>query len=110
MHQPLWRAPSRMRSASRSRRTRGAITLGLAAIVVGYIYRFRWFVFAPVVAGAVLLGYLFNFLRLCLLVIYYKLALPHPWMQHHARTADFIIGGCLFICALAVFFFAANKL
>ena len=89
---------------------RGAITLGLAAIVVGYIYRFRWFVFAPVVVGAVLLGYLFNFLRLCLLVIYYKLALPHPWMQHHARVADFIIGGCLFICALAVFFFAANKL
>jgi len=89
---------------------RGAITLGLAAIVVGYIYRFRWFVFAPVIAGAVLLGYLFNFLRLCLLVIYYKLALPHPWMQHHARVADFIIGGCLFACALAVFFFAANKL
>jgi exosortase J len=89
---------------------RGAITLGLAAIVVGYIYRFRWFVFAPVVAGAVLLGYLFNFLRLCLLVIYYKLALPYPWMQHHAKIADYVIGGCLFVCALAVFFWVANKL
>ncbi len=88
---------------------RGAITLGLAAIVVGYIYRFRWFVFAPVIAGAVLLGYLFNFLRLCLLVVYYKLALPYPWMQHHAKVADYIIGGCLFVCALAVFFWAANK-
>jgi exosortase J len=89
---------------------RGAITLGLAAIVVGYIYRFRWFVFAPVVAGAVLLGYLFNFLRLCLLVVYYKLALPYPWMQHHAKIADYVIGGCLFVCALAVFFWVANKL
>lgn len=89
---------------------RGAITLGLAATVVGYIYRFRWYVFAPVIGGAVLLGYLFNFLRLCLLVIYYKIALPYPWMQHHARVADYIIGGCLFVCALAVFFFAANKL
>jgi len=89
---------------------RGAITLGLAAIVVGYIFRFRWFVFAPVVAGAVLLGYLFNFLRLCLLVIYYKLALPYPWMQHHAKVADYLIGGFLFVCALAVFFTAANKL
>jgi exosortase J len=89
---------------------RGSITLGLAAIVVGYIYRFRWYVYAPVVAGAVLLGYLFNFLRLCLLVVYYKIALPYPWLQHHAKIADYMIGGCLFMCALAVFFTVANKL
>jgi len=89
---------------------RGAITLGLAAVVVGYIYRFRWYVYAPVVAGAVLLGYLFNFLRLCLLVVYYKIALPYPWLQHHAKIADYVIGGCLFVCALAVFFTVANKL
>ncbi len=89
---------------------RGAITLGLAAIVVGYLYRFRWFVYAPVVVGAVLLGYLFNFLRLCLLVVYYKLALPSYWMQHHARNADFLIGGFLFLCALAVFFTVADRL
>jgi exosortase J len=89
---------------------RGAITLGMAAIVVGYLYRFRWYVYAPVVAGAVLLGYLFNFLRLCLLVVYYKLALPYLWLQHHAKNADYLIGGCLFICALAIFFTVANKL
>ena len=89
---------------------RGAITLGLAAVVVGYLYRFRWYVYAPVVAGAVLLGYLFNFLRLCLLVVYYKIALPYPWLQHHAKIADYVIGGCLFVCALAVFFTVANKL
>jgi exosortase J len=89
---------------------RGAITLGLAAVVVGYIYRFRWYVYAPIVVGAVLLGYLFNFLRLCLLVVYYKIALPYPWLQHHAKIADYVIGGCLFVCALAVFFTVANKL
>ncbi len=89
---------------------RGAITLGLAAVVVSYLYRFRWYVYAPVVAGAVLLGYLFNFLRLCLLVVYYKIALPYPWLQHHAKIADYVIGGCLFVCALAVFFTVANKL
>jgi exosortase J len=89
---------------------RGAITLGLAAVIVGYIYRFRWYVYAPVVVGAVLLGYLFNFLRLCLLVVYYKIALPYPWLQHHAKIADYVIGGCLFMCALAVFFTVANKL
>jgi exosortase J len=89
---------------------RGSITLGLAAIVVGYVYRFRWYVYAPVVAGAVLLGYLFNFLRLCLLVVYYKIALPYPWLQHHAKMADYMIGGCLFMCALALFFTVANRL
>jgi len=89
---------------------RGAITLGLSALIVGYIYRFRWFVFAPVVAGAVLLGYLFNFLRLCLLVVYYTIAVPHPWMQNHGLIADYIIGGGLFIGALAIFFTVADKL
>ncbi|MGA7158694.1 MAG: exosortase J [Acidobacteriaceae bacterium] len=89
---------------------RGAITLGLAAVVVSYLYRFRWYVYAPVVVGAVLLGYLFNFLRLCLLVVYYKIALPYPWLQHHAKIADYVIGACLFTCALAVFFTVANKL
>jgi exosortase J len=89
---------------------RGAVTLGLAALVVSYLYRFRWYVFAPVVAGAVLLGYLFNFLRLCLLVVYYKIALPYPWLQHHAKIADYVIGGCLFVCALSIFFAVANKL
>jgi exosortase J len=89
---------------------RGSITLGLAAIVVAYLYRFRWFVFAPVVAGAVLLGYLFNFLRLCLLVVYYKIALPHPWLQHHAKRADYLIGGTLFVLALVIFFAVAEKL
>jgi exosortase J len=89
---------------------RGAITLGLAAVVVSYLYRFRWYVYAPVVVGAVLLGYLFNFLRLCLLVVYYKIALPYPWLQHHAKIADYLIGGCLFLCALAVFFTVADKL
>ena len=89
---------------------RGSITLGLAAIVVAWLYRFRWFVFAPVVAGAVLLGYLFNFLRLCLLVVYYKIALPHPWLQNHARQADLVIGGCLFVLALFIFFAVAERL
>ncbi|WP_263370196.1 exosortase J [Granulicella cerasi] len=89
---------------------RGAITLGMAALVVGYLYRFRWWVFAPVVAGAVLLGYLFNFLRLCLLVVYYKLTLQLPWFQVRAKQGDYVIGGVLFVCALLIFFALANKL
>lgn len=89
---------------------RGAVTLGLAALVVAHLYRFRAALVVPVVAGAVLLGYLFNFLRLCLLVVYYKLALPYPWFQERARGADLILGGCLFAFALWIFFAAADRL
>ena len=89
---------------------RGAVTLGLAAVVVAYVYRFRWRVFLPVVAGAVLLGYLFNFLRLCLLVVYYKIALPYPWLQERAKGADYLIGACLFALALYLFFAGADRL
>ena len=89
---------------------RGAVTLGLAAVVVGYMYRFRWFVYAPVVAGAVLLGYLFNFLRLCLLVVYYKIAMAYPRLQHNGTLVDYIIGGCLFVAAMSLFLAVANRL
>ena len=89
---------------------RGAVTLGLAAVVVAYLYRFRWFIAAPIVAGAVLLGYLFNFVRLCLLVVYYKIALPYPWLQDRAKGADYLIGGALFVLALYVFFGVADRL
>ena len=89
---------------------RGAVTLGMAAVVIAYVYRFRWFVFAPVVAGAVLLGYMFNFLRLCLLVVYYKMALPYPWLQERAKGADYLLGGCLFALALYLFFALADRL
>ena len=89
---------------------RGAVTLGMAALVLAYVYRFRWRLFAPIVLGAVLLGYLFNFLRLCLLVVYYKIALPYPWLQERAKGADYVIGGFLFVCALSLFFAVADRL
>lgn len=89
---------------------RGAVTLGLAAVIVAYLYRFRWYIATPVVAGAVLLGYLFNFVRLCLLVVYYKIALPYPWLQDRAKGADYLIGGCLFVLALYLFFAVADRL
>lgn len=89
---------------------RGAVTLGLAAVVIAHLYRFRARLFLPVVAGAVLLGYVFNLLRLCLLVVYYKLALPYPWLQERAKGADYMIGACLFALALYMFFAVADRL
>lgn len=76
---------------------RGALTMGFIALIAGYLNRFRWHATAMVVAAAVLLGYLFNFLRLCLLVVYYIVALHLPRLQQHGEMADYIIGALLFL-------------
>jgi exosortase J len=89
---------------------RGSITMGLTAIAVAYYYRFRWYVFLPIVAGGVLLGYIFNFVRLCSMVIYDRITVAHPALGPHEQLADHIVGGCIFVAALAIFFTAIEKL
>lgn len=83
---------------------RGSITMGLLALIAGYLYRFRLRVWAAVVAAAVLLGYVFNLLRLCVLVLYYLLALHLTWLQGHAELGDYIIGASLFFLATILLF------
>jgi exosortase J len=83
---------------------RGAITMGFIALVAAYLYRLRWWRAGMLTVGAVLLGYLFNFARLCLLVVYYVLALRHPWLQEHAAMGDYILGACLFFGATVLLF------
>ncbi len=78
---------------------RGAITMGMIALIVGYLSRFRWQAHAAFVVAAVLFGYLFNFVRLCTLVLYYILALHITRLQRHGEMADYIIGACLFLFA-----------
>ncbi len=89
---------------------RGASTMGFIALVAGYVYRFRWRAHALVVAGAVLLGYVFNFVRLCTLVLYYLVALRITWLQSRAEMGDYIIGGCLFLIATVLLFVAIQRL
>ena len=89
---------------------RGAVTMGFVALVAGYIYRFRWYAHAAVVAGAVLLGYVFNFARLSLLVIYYIIGLHIPRLQNRAKLADYIIGACLFLLATQILFLVIRRL
>jgi exosortase J len=89
---------------------RGSITMGLTAIVIAYLYRFRWYIFLPVVAAGVLLGYVFNFLRLCAMVIYDRISVSYPRLGPHEPLADHIVGACIFVLALAIFFTAVNKL
>jgi exosortase J len=83
---------------------RGAITMGFFALIAGYLYRFRFRFHVLFVAGAVLLGYVFNLLRLCCLVIYYIIALHFPWLQNRAEMGDYIIGACLFLIATFLLF------
>jgi exosortase J len=89
---------------------RGAVTMGLIALIAGYIYRFRWYAHVAVVAGAVLLGYVFNFARLCILVLYYLVALHIPWLQKRAEMGDYIIGACLFLVGTLLLFYVVRRL
>lgn len=89
---------------------RGAVTMGFIALIAGYIYRFRWHSHALVVVGAVLLGYVFNFVRLCGLVLYYIVALRFTWLQSRAEMGDYILGGCLFLIASLLLFYVVRRL
>ncbi len=82
---------------------RGAISLGYTALIVGYLKRVsigRWFLY---VSGAVLLGHLFNLIRLCALVLYYRIAVGHHALESMAKQADYAIGGFLFLVAVVLF-------
>jgi exosortase J len=83
---------------------RGAVSLGYAALIVGYLKRVsvgRWLLY---VCGGVLLGHLFNLIRLCALVLYYRVAVGHSALEGVAREADYVIGGILFFIAIILFF------
>jgi exosortase J len=80
---------------------RGAVAMGMMALVLAYLYRLRLGWRIVCVAGAVLLAYAFNLLRLCCVVIYYWLALRLPGLGAYGTEVDYAIGATLF-CAAAV--------
>jgi exosortase J len=89
---------------------RGSVTMGFIALIAGYLYRFRWYANALVVMGAILLGYIFNLVRLCLLVLYYVAALHYTSLQNKAEGADYLIGGVLFLVATLLLFGVIHRL
>jgi exosortase J len=89
---------------------RGSVTMGLIALIAGYVYRFRWYANALVVMGAILLGYVFNLVRLCSLVLYYAVALHFPSLQNKAENADYLIGAVLFLIATLFLFAIIHRL
>jgi exosortase J len=88
---------------------RGAVTMGYVALVTGYLKRLRFLRWAGYVAGGVLLGYLFNFTRLCVLVLYYRAALGHRELEDAAKQADYVIGGCLYLVATWLFLWVIRR-
>jgi exosortase J len=89
---------------------RGSVTMGFIALIAGYVYRFRWYANALTVMGAVLLGYAFNLARLCLLVLYYLVALHFTALENKAEGADYAIGGALFLVATLLLFAVIDRL
>jgi exosortase J len=88
---------------------RGAVTLGYVALIVGYLKRVSMLRWSLYVIGAVLLGHLFNLIRLCALVLYYRIAAGHPALEQVAKEADYLIGGCLFLVAAVLFLWIALR-
>jgi exosortase J len=88
---------------------RGAVALGYVALILGYLKRVSWYCWIAYVAGGAFLGYLFNFVRLCALVLYYRLALGHPTLEGMAKQADYVIGSCLFLVATFLFLLLARR-
>ena len=88
---------------------RGAVTMGMIALIAGHLRRFRWRAHVLFVLGAVLLGYLFNFVRLCTLVLYYIVALKIPWLQSRAEMGDYVLGACLFLLAVGLLFSVVRR-
>jgi exosortase J len=89
---------------------RGAITMGFIALIAGHLYRLKRRVTALLVGGAVLLGYVFNLLRLGFLVVYYVVAVHVPWLRARAEVADYLLGAGLFFAAAALLFLLIERL
>jgi exosortase J len=89
---------------------RGAITMAFIALIAGYLYKFRLKFHVLAVVGAVLLGYAFNLIRLCALVVYYIVALHIHWLRSRAEMGDYIIGAVLFLLATTLLFTVILKL
>lgn len=88
---------------------RGAVTLGYAALIVGYLKRVSILRWISYVAGAVLMGYTFNLIRLCALVFYYRIAVGYAWLENLAKQADYAIGACLILIAMTIFLWIVSR-
>ena len=78
---------------------RGSLTLGYLALIFGYARRLRPRTLVLITPAALLVGYGFNLLRLCILVVYYRIGVGIPSIQKHGAGIDYAIGCSLFLFA-----------
>ncbi|SNS75091.1 exosortase J [Granulicella rosea] len=78
---------------------RGSITLGYLALIFGYTRGLSAKALAVLTTGAFLMGYVLNLIRLCTLVIYYKVGLSWIAIQKYGVEIDYVIGCTIFLFA-----------
>jgi exosortase J len=78
---------------------RGSITFGYLALIFGYARRLRPRALVLTTLAALLLGYALNLLRLCVLVVYYRIGIGFPSIQKYGAGIDYTIGCTLFLLA-----------
>ncbi len=84
---------------------RGAMAMGFLTLVIGYFYRLPVWLRCVYVLGGVILAYLLNLVRLCGLVLCYRVALNFESLARHMEAADYLLGSLIFFSA-AVFIVA----
>ena len=87
---------------------RGALAMGFLTLIVGYLYRMPLWLRGAYFLSGVMLAYLLNLVRLCLLVLCYRVALNFEPLARHMETADYILGSLIFFSA-AIFLFALPR-
>lgn len=78
---------------------RGAVTFGYLAVIFGYARGLPARALAGFGCAAVLLGYFFNLVRLCVLVLYYRVGLSVPSIRDYGTEVDYAIGTSVFLVA-----------
>jgi len=87
---------------------RGALAMGFLTLVLGYFYRLPlWFRSVYFLSG-VLLAYLLNLVRLCGLVLCYRVALGFEPLARHMEAADYVLGSLIFFTG-AIFVVAVPR-
>jgi exosortase J len=76
---------------------RGSVTFAYLALIYGYTRRLRPAVLLGAGFAALLIGYGMNLLRLCLLVVYYRVGLSVPSIQPYGAGVDYAIGCTVFL-------------
>lgn len=87
---------------------RGSLTMGFLTAIVGYLYGLPWLLRGSYIASGVLIAYVLNLVRLCGLVLCYRLALAYAPLARHMTAADYVLGSALFFMA-ALFVFAVPR-